>query len=145
MDQRARTRDAGLAGGGEDPRDHALHGLLEIGVVENDIGRLAAEFERDGLDAARRQPVNMLAGFVAAGECDFRDVLMGDQRLAHFTPEAGDDVHHARRKSRLLEQLAKSERGDRREFRRLPHHGVARGQRRRQLPGGQQAAANSTA
>ncbi len=138
MDQRARARDAGLAGGREDSRHHAFHGLIEIGVVENNIGRFAAELERHVLDAARGQPIDMLARLIAAGEGDLGDVLVRDQRLAHFVAEAGDDVDNARRKARLLEQLAERERRDRGKFRRLPHHGVARGQRRRQFPCRQQ-------
>ncbi len=55
MDERARARDAGLAGGGENAGDHAFHGVVEFGVVENDVGGLAAELERNWLDAPRGQ------------------------------------------------------------------------------------------
>ena len=45
--------------------------------------------------------IDVLAGLVAAGEGDLGDVGMRDQRLAHFVAEAGDDVHDARRETRL--------------------------------------------
>ena len=61
-------------GGREDARDDALDGLVEVGVVEHDVRRLAAELERDGLEVARRQLVDLAAGLGAAGEADVRDV-----------------------------------------------------------------------
>ena len=74
MHQRARAGDAGLAGGGEDARDDALDGIVERRVLEDDVGGLAAEFERDLLDRAGGQLIDALAGAVAAGEGDLGDI-----------------------------------------------------------------------
>ena len=65
--------DAGLAGGREDAGDRALHGIVDVGVGEDDVRRLAAELERDVLDALRRGRVDRGAGRIAAGEGDLGD------------------------------------------------------------------------
>ena len=67
-----------------------------------------------------------------------RDQRMLDQRRADLRAEAGDDVDDAGRKARLLDQLGELERRGRGELRRLDDHGVAGGERRRELPGQQQ-------
>ena len=104
MDERARTGDAGLAGRGEDARYDAFHGIVEDGVLQDDVGRLAAEFERHGLDRARGQFINALPGPVAAGEGDFRDLRMRNKPLADLRSEACHDVDDARREPGLLEE-----------------------------------------
>ena len=43
LHEQPRAGDAGLAGRGEDARDHALHRVVEIRIVEHDVRRLAAE------------------------------------------------------------------------------------------------------
>ena len=120
------------------PETTPLTASSRFGVVENDVGGFAAQFERDVFDAARGQFVDVLAGAVAAGEGDLGDVGMRDQRLADFVAEAGDDVDDAGRETGFLKQLAERERGDGRIFGWLPHDCVARGQSGRELPGGQQ-------
>ena len=47
------------------------------GVVENDVGGFAAEFEGDFLDAFGGELVDVFAGSVAAGEGYFGDVRDG--------------------------------------------------------------------
>src|SRR5690606_22195537 len=54
--------EAYLAGIGEAGTADAFHGLVEIGVVENDAGILAAEFEGDRTHAARGGRHDRLAG-----------------------------------------------------------------------------------
>jgi hypothetical protein len=53
LHQESRTGDTGLPGGGENPGDHTLHRVVQVGVVEDDVGRLAAEFQRHALQARR--------------------------------------------------------------------------------------------
>ena len=38
LQEESRTRLAALSGRCEDPRDHAFHGTVEIGVVKHDVG-----------------------------------------------------------------------------------------------------------
>src|SRR5581483_6111335 len=69
-------------------------GLVEVGVVEDDGGRLAAQLEGDAPQALAAQRRDALAGGGAAGEADLVDVGVGDEVLAHG-PVGGDDVEHA--------------------------------------------------
>ena len=47
MHERARSRDAGLSRGGENAREQPGLRLLQVGVVEDDVGALAAKLQRD--------------------------------------------------------------------------------------------------
>ena len=100
LHQQARAGDAGLPGRREDAGDRAEHRLLEVGVVEHDVGRLAAQLHRGVLEVPRRLLVDEPAGRVGAGEADLAHQRMLDQRRAHLGAEAGDDVEHAGRETR---------------------------------------------
>ena len=60
---------------------------------------------------------------------------MERQRLARLFAEAGHDIEHAVRQPRLLAQLAEQQRAERRLLGRLEDDGIARDQRRPELPG----------
>ena len=137
MNQRARAGDAGLPGRREDAGDHTFDGFVEISVIENNVGGLAAQFQRDVLDPARGGLIDVFAGFVAAGESDFVDAGMRQQWFAHFVAEACDDVDDAGREAGFFEELPKRERRYGRIFRRFPHHRATGGQRGRKFPRGQ--------
>jgi len=98
VDQGARAGDACLSGCGEYARDDALHGVIEVGVLEDDVGGFAAELECHRFDRPRRKLINALAGAVTAGEGDLRDLRVRDEALADFRAETRHDIHHARRK-----------------------------------------------
>ena len=68
-----------------------------------------------------------------AGEGDLVDVGVLDERAAGLA-RAGDDVDDARREVGLLADLGEEQRGERRGLGGLEHHGVAGGERRRDLP-----------
>ena len=106
LHEQPRARLAALPRRREDPRDHPLDRLVEVGVVEDDVGRLAAELERDRLEMLRRELVDLAAGCRAAGEADVRDRGMRHQRLADLRTQAGDDVDDTVRKARLSEEAA---------------------------------------
>jgi hypothetical protein len=133
LHQNARARAADLALVEPDRIDHALDRGIEIGVVEDDEGRLAAQFERQGLARAGGGAADRAADLGRAGEGDLVD-LRGHQRRAG-PAVAGDDVDHARGQPGLDADLGKGQRGERRVFGRFQHHGVARGERRGDLPG----------
>ena len=118
----------------EDAADDALDGLVDGGVVEDDVGRLAAELEGELLAAARERAADQLADVGGAGERDLVDAGVLDERLAGAAG-AGHDVDHARREVGLLADLGEQQRGQRRRLGRLEDDGVAGGQGRRDLPG----------
>ena len=60
--------------------DHALDGAVEVGVLEDDERRLAAELERQLLAAAGGRLADDPADFGRAGEGDLVDVGMVDER-----------------------------------------------------------------
>ena len=128
----ARARGAHLplvvvnAGGG------ATHGALEVGVSEDDVGRLAAEFERDPLERVCRAAHDDLADRRGACEGDLVYARMRDQCSARCA-KAGQHAEHAGREFELLEDARQGERRERRLLGRLEQHGIARSQRRRNL------------
>ena len=92
---------------------------VEISVLEDDVGRLAAKFERHFLQVARRGMDDQLADFGGTGESYFVDVGMSGQRGARGLAVAGDDVHHALGEAGFHDQLAETQRRKRRLLRRL--------------------------
>jgi len=138
LDEEPRSGDARLAGRGEDARDHTLDRVLDLGVVEHDVRRFAAELEADALHAARRRLVDLLSCEVGAGERHLGDERMLDQRRARFRTEAGDDVDDTGRKAGFLDETHELERARGGVLRRLDDHRVAGRERRRQLPRQQQ-------
>ena len=137
LQQQPRAGAAHVALVEEDAVDDALDGLVERGVVEHDVGGLAAELEREADVAARGGGLDVLADLGRAGERDLVDVRVADQRGAGRAV-AGDDVHDAVRQLGLLADLGQQQRGQRRRLGRLEHRGVAARERRGELPGGHQ-------
>ena len=70
--------------------------VVEVGVVEDDGGGLAAELEADPLELLAAHRGDLAAGGGRAGEGDLVDARVGDQVLADLAA-AGDDVDDARR------------------------------------------------
>jgi hypothetical protein len=79
----------------EDPVYDAFDSLVDRGVVEDDVGGLAAEFEGELLARAGGGSGNQAADLGRTGEGDLVDVRVFDQRATGI-PGAGDDVHHSR-------------------------------------------------
>ena len=75
--------------------------LVEVRVVEHDLRRLAAEFERDRAVMSRRGLRDRGAGDRRAGERDVIDARVRGQRRAGLGAVAGDDVERALRETRL--------------------------------------------
>ena len=61
----------------EGAEEGAVHRVLEVGVAEEDVGRLAAQLERDPLELVRGAPHDQLAHLGAAGEGDLPDLADG--------------------------------------------------------------------
>ena len=67
----------------------------QVGVVEHDHRRLAAELEMDALDGLRRGRGDLLAGGRVAGERHHVDVGMRDRGADRRLARPGHDVEHA--------------------------------------------------
>ncbi|MNR48043.1 hypothetical protein D3C85_1672280 [compost metagenome] len=65
-------------------------------VGKEDVGRLAAQFQRDGNDVLRGVLHDQPTGGGFPGEGDLGDAFAGGQRLAGFKAKARDHVQHAR-------------------------------------------------
>ena len=136
LDEDPRARAAVLAGVAEDRHRRRRGGRLDVGVGEDDVGRLAAQLQRHPLDRLRGAGGDPAADLGRAGEGDLGDVGVLDQPPAADAPRPGDDVQHALRQPRLERDLLQLERGQRRQLGRLEDDAVAGRERRRHLPGG---------
>ena len=116
-----------------DPVDDPLDGLVERGVVEDHVGRLAAELQRQLRAGAGELALDRLAHLGGAGERDLVHVALDERGSGPAV--AGDDVHDPRRELGLTEHVAEEERRERRRLGRLQHDGVPGGERGRDLPG----------
>ena len=70
LHQQARARDAGLTRRREDAGDRTKDCLLQVGILEDDVGRLAAQPHRGVLEVAGRFLVDDTARHVGAREAD---------------------------------------------------------------------------
>ncbi len=134
LHQQARTGAADLSLIEPDAIDQAFDRAVEVGVFEDDERRFASQFEREPLVAGRGRAADGASHFGRAGEGDLGHVGMLHQRFAGRAV-AGDNVDDSWRQSNFRADFGEGQRGQRRELRRLEHDGVARGQRRRNLPG----------
>ena len=73
LHQKSIGAHAGLAGIAVFGRDRALHHYLDIGVVEDDEWRVAAQFQRELFDGAGALLHQQFADFGRAGEGQFAD------------------------------------------------------------------------
>ena len=134
-DDDARGRGAALAGGEECRLRHGLDGDLEVGVIEHDGGVLAAHFELELAANLDRGQSNALAGADRAGEGDGVDVLGFQHGLADHRALAHHQVQHALGQAGADQDIDDSPGRARNQVGRLDHHGIAKGQRRGDLPG----------
>ena len=110
-----------------------------LGVVEDDVGALAAEFQGELLQVAGPgRSDDQLADLGGAGEGNLVDVMVRGQGGAGGLAEAGHHVHHAVGHAGLGDELGQPQRGQRGLLGGLEHHAVAGGQRRAELPRGHQ-------
>jgi len=91
--------------GGEKLLTHGLQ--VEVRVVEHDCRRLAAQFERDGLEQLAANLADGPAGRRRTGERDLVDTWVSDEIRADVAPR-GDHVDHARRKSGFGHRLGEN-------------------------------------
>jgi hypothetical protein len=82
LHQDARAGAADLALVEPDGIDHAFDRRVEIGIVEDDEGRLAAQFQRQLLAGSGRGLADDAADLGRAGEGDLVDAVMRDEGRA---------------------------------------------------------------
>ena len=124
---------ASLAAEHRDGQERAVRaGGVEVGVVEDDVGRLAAELKAGGLHRVGAAVQDLPGGVRAAGERHLLHQRVTDERRAGLG-RARQDVHHAGREARLLDQVGEQLAGERGQLRRLDHDRVTRRQRRGDL------------
>ena len=138
LDKDAAARGADFALIDEDAEQRAVDGRFPIRVGEENVGRLAAELERDAL----QRVCGLLTMILPTAALPVNAILSTpgccDQRRSAGFAKAVDDVDHAGRQTHFREPVRKFQRGERRLLGGLQNAGAARGQRRRQLPRGHQ-------
>ncbi len=127
--------DAGLAGVAVLAGDRARDRRIEVGVVEHDERRVAAELERHLLHRPRALRHQQLADLGRAGEGQLAHARIARQHAADLARGPGDDVEDARRDAGARGELGERERGVGRLRRRLAHDRAAGGERGRDLAG----------
>ncbi len=113
----------------------ALHRLVQVGVIEDDKWRVAAQLQGHLLDPRRALLHQLGAHFGGAGEGNLADLGVGGQLVADVAGRAGHDAEHALGNSGALGQLDHRQRRERRLRCRLDDHGAASRQRRAGLAG----------
>ncbi len=106
-------------------------------VGHEDVRALAAELEGDGDDVLRGVLHDQAPGGGLAGEGDLGHPVRRRQRLAGLDAEPVHDVEHTGGQQ-VLDQLGDDQDRHRGLLGRLEHDAVARGEGRRDLPGGHQ-------
>lgn len=106
---RARGGRAVLAGVDERARDRAVGGGLQVGVVEDHEGGLAAQLQVDALDGRGGDLGDALADGGGTGERGHDDVGVTDEVLARFPAGAGDDVDHTVREAGVGRRLGEQQ------------------------------------
>ncbi len=109
-------------------------GRFDVGVRENDVGRLTAELEGDSLEIAGGAPQDLPAHRGRPREGDFVDVRMINEGRTRGLAEARYDIQHAGRKTRGESQLADFQSRERCQFCRFQHHCAPASQRRCDFP-----------
>ena len=135
MEQEATGRGTALPRGAEGTPEDAGKCEIEIGVLEDDHGVLAAHLERETLVPAPAAFANLCPRHGRAGERHQRHQGMIHQRLPGHFATAMDQIDHAGREPGLQRQLHQPMRGMGDILGRLEDHGVPAHQRRKHLPG----------
>ncbi len=119
---------------GEGGGQGVVDGGLEVGVVEHDVGALAAHLERDLLEIDRRAAQDRPARLEPAGQRHEVDVGAVGQRLPDAFARPEHEIDDTGGNPGLLEQPGQVDRRQRRDLGRLHDRRVPRRKSRRDLP-----------
>ncbi len=136
MHVQARARRTDLPGVEEDRAGGAADHGVDVGIGQHDDGRLAAELERHALQSIGGGLVDCLSDERRARERNLVDAGMRHERGADVLAVAGENVHDARRKAGLDDEVAQPQRRQRRLFRRFQDARASGRQRGTELPRG---------
>ena len=127
--------EADLAGVAEDRLDRPVHGVVDVGVLEDDVRALAAELQAHGSEVACGYGADDLAGAGLSREGDALDIrILRQSRSCGVGSVSVHDVEHAGREPCLDGESSHDGRGYRRVLGGLPDDGVAPGQCGHHLP-----------
>jgi hypothetical protein len=135
LHQEAVGADAGLAGVAVFGDQSAVDRGIEIGIVENDEGRVAAQFQRQLLDGRRALRHQQAADFGRTGERQLAHDGAGAQLAANGRRVAGDDIENAWPANRRARPARPAPAPSAASLGRLDDHRAAGGQRRGDLAG----------
>ena len=132
-----RGRRAALAGGKERAVDRAFHCHLQVSIVENNKRILAAHLKLKFLHRPRRNTGrrDLMTCCDRTGKADRRDARMLQQCGADLRATTDHEIEHTLRQAGTMQDIDQRPGRTRHQICRLDHHGVAIGQRRRNLPG----------
>ena len=136
LHEQSRGRAARLAGVPEHPEDAGTRGGLHVGIVEDQVRRLAPQLEAHPLHFLPRLRADPLAGAGLAGERDLVDLLAGDDLRADDIPRSRNEIEHALGNPGLLDELEELVRRGRGVARGLGDDGATDGERGRNLARG---------
>ena len=113
-----------------------VHRQFHIGVIQDDVGRFAAQFQSDFFDRGRRHFHDLPAHFGAPRQSHLVHIGMRAEDLPKRCARPGNHVDHPRRNSRRLCGLGDNERRQRCYRCGLQHDRVSHGYGRGDLPEG---------
>ena len=126
---------AGLSRITETTQHAAAHGGFHVGIIKEDVGRLAAEFLGHAFDGSRGglRDQNPRAG--RTGKGDHINARVPRHILADIGTRAVDKIENPCRNARFMENLGNDKSVQRRNFRGFQHHRATRRQCGRNLRG----------
>lgn len=135
LNQEAIDADAGLAGIAVFGGDGARHGLLQIRIVEDDEGRIPAEFQGKLLQGGGALGHQQPAYLGGAGEGEFPYHRAGGESGADGDRVAGQHIEDPGGEARLFRQHGQGQRGQGRQLGGLDQHRATGSQGGRHLAG----------
>lgn len=129
------TSTAALAVVEEDSEVDPGDGVVNVGVVEDNVGALAAEFEGDLLQVGASGGLHDLTtDDSGTGEGNLVDIHVGRNGSTGNLSETGDDVDNTRGETGVLDQLSGVQTGEGGLLGGLQDHSVTAGNSRSDLP-----------
>src|SRR5208283_718062 len=129
----ASRRVTGLTRVAEARLDALLDGSLEIGIFQDDVGRLATQFLSHAFDCGSCSRGDRDSRPSRSGKGDHRHVRMRSNCGTDRGTIAIDQIENSRRNTRFVQNLRKKIGRERRDFAGLKYHRASRRQRGRHL------------